>query len=147
MSNITKNVRLSDVSVQDVAYTLNTGSGIDPTKEITVFNGILEGWTSIASFKNATFKRVNFTKGDYFTEFDDPSWNACLRVGTTTVLDECLFEEGFYISLETLPEGGTLTFKNCKVRFTDIILTAENVAEYLNETEEGTLARIKFENN
>ena len=147
LSNITKNVRLSDVSVKDVAYTLNTGSGIDPTKEITVFNGILEGWTSIASFKNATFKRVNFTKGDYFTEFDDPSWNACLRVGTTTVLDECLFEEGFYISLETLPEGGTITFMNCKVRSTDIILTAENVAEYLNETEEGTLARIKFENN
>ena len=36
MSNITKNVRLSDVSVKDVAYTLNTGSGIDPTKELVV---------------------------------------------------------------------------------------------------------------
>jgi hypothetical protein len=147
LSNITKNVRLDDVYIKDVAYTLNTGSGIDPTKTITVFNAILEGWTSVASFKKATFSRVNFTTGDYFTEFDDPSWNACLRVGTTTLLEGCLFEEGFYISLETLPEGGTLTFKNCKVRFTDIILTAENVAEYLNETEEGTLAKIIFENN
>ena len=146
LSNITKDVRLSDVHVKDVAYTLNTGSGIDSTKEINVNNGILEGWTSIASFKKATFSGVNFTKGNYFTEFDDPSWNACLRVGTTTVLDECLFEKGFYISLETLPEGGTLTFKKCKVRGTDIILTAENVAEYLNEAEEGTLARIIFEN-
>jgi hypothetical protein len=146
LSNITNDVRLSDVHVKDVAYTLNTGSGIDSTKEINVNNGILEGWTSIASFKKATFSGVNFTKGNYFTEFDDPSWNACLRVGTTTVLDECLFEKGFYISLETLPEGGTLTFKKCKVRGTDIILTAENVAEYLNEAEEGTLARIIFEN-
>ena len=146
LSNITNDVRLSDVHVKYVAYTLNTGSGIDSTKEINVNNGILEGWTSVASFKKATFSGVNFTKGNYFTEFDDPSWNACLRVGTTTVLDECLFEKGFYISLETLPEGGTLTFKKCKVRGTDIILTAENVAEYLNEAEEGTLARIIFEN-
>ena len=43
------------------------------------------------------------------------------------------------------PEGATITFKKCKVN--GVLLTAENVAEYLNETEEGTLAKIIFENN
>ena len=147
LSNITQSVVINGVNIYDVAYPINTGSGINSDKKITVRASNLEGWTSIASFNEAYFDGVNFRIGDYFTDFDDPSWNGCLRVGTTTILNDCKFEKGFYISLETLPEGGTLTFKNCKVRGTDIILTAENVAEYLNETAEGTLAKIIFENN
>ena len=147
ISNITASSTLyfKAVSIEGVGYTINTGSNINPDANFKLTSGNLQGWTSIASFKSATFRDVRFKIGTYFTDFDEPSWNGCLRAGTTTVVDECTFEKDFYISLETLPEGATITFKKCKVN--GVLLTAENVAEYLNETEEGTLAKIIFENN
>ena len=142
LSNITENLNIGNMTIDGVGYTINTGSGISPEAKVGVYHSTLYGWTSIASFKMAEFIGVQFKKGSFFSSFEDPSWNACLRVGTTTYVERCHFDQGFYISLDTLPENGTLTFHNCYVN--NVLLTAENVAEYLNEAEEGTLSRIIF---
>ena len=106
ISNITASSTLyfKAVSIEGVGYTINTGSNINPDANFKLTSGNLQGWTSIASFKSATFRDVRFKIGTYFTDFDEPSWNGCLRAGTTTVVDECTFEKVFYISLEALQE-------------------------------------------
>lgn len=145
LSNITEDTAIKHLKISDVGYTINTGGGIASDKSLLVELCDLEGWTSIASFASVKFKQCEFIFGDYFNKNEDPTWNGCLRVGTTTVVEGCWFDKGFYISLDTLPEGGKLTFVNCYVD--GVTLTKENVAAYLNESEEGTLSRIIFANN
>ena len=142
LSNITGDVTINKVNISDVAYTINTGGNIAADKKLTVTESELEGWTSPASFAEVHFSKCNFTIGTYYgtAAGADPSWNGCFRAATTTVLKDCTFEKGFYISLATMVAGKTLTLENCSVD--GVVLTAENIAEYLNESETGTLKKV-----
>ena len=142
LSNITSDVTINKVNISDVAYTINTGGNIAADKKLTVTESELEGWTSPASFAEVHFSKCNFTIGTYYgtAAGADPSWNGCFRAATTTVLKDCTFEKGFYISLATMVAGKTLTLENCSVD--GVVLTAENIAEYLNESEAGTLKKV-----
>lgn len=142
LSNITGDVTINKVNISDVAYTINTGGNIAADKKLTVTESELEGWTSPASFAEVHFSKCNFTIGTYYgtAAGADPSWNGCFRAATTTVLKDCTFEKGFYISLATMVAGRTLTLENCSVD--GVVLTAENIAEYLNESEAGALKKV-----
>lgn len=147
LSNITDNVEINNVEVYDVAYPLNTGGKIASGKTLTVTNSVFEGWTSPASFAEVKFTKCTFLAGTYYNDHTnaDPSWNACFRAATETVLTECTFDKGFYISLATMVDGKKLTLDSCKVKIDDnttVDLTKDNIAAYLNEAETGTLAKV-----
>lgn len=146
LDNITDDVTIEKVEITGVAYTINTNFKYDATKtlKLTVKDcPNLQGWTSPAGFNTVEFYNCNFTKGTYYNDATnaDPSWNACFRAATTTTLKNCTFQKGFYISLATMIEDGTLTLENCKVD--GVVLTADNIANYLNESEAGTLAKVE----
>lgn len=142
ISNVNADVTINNVEIYDVAYTINTGGNIAADKTLTVTDSKLEGWTSPASFGNVEFTGCEFTIGDYYgtAAGADPSWNGCFRAATETLLKNCTFQKGFYISLYTMIEGGTLTLENCTVD--GVVLTAANIANYLNESEAGTLKKV-----
>lgn len=144
LSDVTDDVTIDNVNISRVAYTINTGSNIDATKTLTVTNSTLEGWTSPASFASVEFEKCEFKIGTYYVPAAgaDRSWNGCFRAATTTVLKECVFEKGFYISLATMVKDGTLTLKDCTCD--GVKLNADNIADYLNEAEAGTLKMVKF---
>ena len=142
ISNVNADVTINNVEIYDVAYTINTGGNIAADKTLTVTDSKLEGWTSPASFGKVEFTGCEFTIGDYYgtAAGADPSWNGCFRAATETLLKDCTFEKGFYISLATMVEGKNLTLENCKVD--GVVLTAANIADYLNEAEAGTLKKV-----
>lgn len=144
ISNVNADVTIDKVEIYDVAYTINTGGNIAADKTLTVTDSKLEGWTSPASFGNVEFTGCEFTIGDYYgtAAGADPSWNGCFRAATETLLKDCTFQKGFYISLATMVEGKNLTLENCKVD--GVVLTAANIADYLNEAEAGTLKKVNF---
>ena len=145
ISNTANNVNLYRIGISGVAYAINTGSGISAEANLNVSDCLFHGITRVASFNSVKFSGTQFKKGSFFTSFEDPYMNGCLNVAINTVLEMCTFDKDFHISLANLPETSTITFKNCSVN--DVKLTATNVHEYLKEVEEGTLARIIFENN
>ena len=127
------NVVLNNVHVSNTAYALNTQTSGTCDYTLTVENSSLEGWTSYTSFKSAKFINTAFYLGDFF-ENEDPTvlneWNATVKPYVTSVFEGCSFEKGFYFDLSALAKGATITLSNCTVD--GVVLTAENVAAYLN---------------
>lgn len=140
IQNVNSDVVIDNVNVSNVAYPINTGANIAAGKTLTVTNSTLEGWTSPASFAKVAFTGCTFTIGDYFGADADPSWNGCFRAAVETVLKDCNFEKGFYISLQTMVQGGTITLENCKVDGT--VITAENIASLLKGDDADTLSKV-----
>ena len=140
IQNVNSDVVIDNVNVSNVAYPINTGANIAAGKTLTVTNSTLEGWTSPASFAEVAFTGCTFTIGNYFGEDADPSWNGCFRAAVETVLKDCNFEKGFYISLQTMVQGGTITLDNCKVDGT--VITAENIASLLKGDDADTLSKV-----
>ena len=127
------NVVLNNVHVSNTAYAFNTQTSGTCDYTLTVENSSLEGWTSYTSFKSAKFINTAFYLGDFF-ENEDPTvlneWNATVKPYVTSVFEGCSFEKGFYFDLSALAKGATITLSNCTVD--GVVLTAENVAAYLN---------------
>ena len=127
------NVVLNNVHVSNTAYALNTQTSGNCDYTLTVENSSLEGWTSYSSFKSAKFINTAFYLGDFFAN-EDPTvlneWNATIKPYVTSVFEGCSFEKGFYFDFSSLAHGATVTLTNCTVD--GVVLTAENVAAYLN---------------
>lgn len=118
---------IANVNISGVGYALNVNTS-KPAGKLLVQNSTLVGWTSFSGvFTEALFKNVNFGRGNYFdgTTFA----NGLFRPYQSVVLENCTFESGFTISLVSLPTGGKITFKNCKVGTQT--LTETNIATLL----------------
>ena len=135
------NVVLNNVHVSNTAYALNTQISGTSEYTLTVENSSLEGWTSYTSLKSAKFINTAFYIGDFF-ENEDPTvlneWNATVKPYVTSVFEGCSFEKGCSFDLSELAKDATITLKNCTVN--GVVLTAANVADYLN----GDLDDLKF---
>lgn len=135
------NVVLNNVHVSNTAYALNTQTTGTCDYTLTVENSSLEGWTSYSSFKSAKFINTAFYLGDFFAN-EDPTvlneWNATVKPYVTSVFEGCSFEKGFYFDFSSLAHDATVTLTNCTVD--GVVLTAENVAAYLN----GDVDMLKF---
>ena len=134
-------VVLYNVHVANTAYALNTQISGESNYTLTVENSSLEGWTSYTGLKSAKFINTAFYIGDFF-ENEDPTvlnpWNATVKPYVTSVFDGCSFEKGFSFDMSELAKGATITLKNCTVD--GVVLTAANVADYLN----GDLDDLQF---
>ena len=127
--------------MSNTAYALNTQTSGNCDYTLTVENSSLEGWTSYSSFKSAKFINTAFYIGDFF-ENEDPTvlneWNATVKPYVTSVFEGCSFEKGCSFDLSVLAKDATVTLTNCTVD--GVVLTADNVAAYLN----GDVDNLKF---
>ena len=121
-------VTIDNVKILNCGYALNVGGEAAPAAlELIVSNSTFEGWTSYTSTVNASFTKVNFTRGSYEKLVDDNGnllKNGWLRPYGATVLTDCTFEEGYTIDLGSLV-GKTVKFVNCTYGTTAI--TAANI--------------------
>lgn len=128
------NVVLNNVTITDFGYALNTNGGTKDTYTLTVVNSTLEGWTSFATFKSATFINTNFKVGDYFTgsSYDDGDsntplvYNGLIKAQIPTTLEGCSFDKGFTLDFTA---GGSYTLTGCTVD--GVELNEENYTAYL----------------
>lgn len=149
VSGMTSDVNICNVTVDGVAYALNTGT-INSAYNMNVMNCTLHGWISFAGVKTAKFTNTNFRIGSYFSRTDanvETQNNCNLKPYVKTVLENCTFEKGFYLDLCALAADATVTFKNCTVD--GVKLTADNFTTYMNlddNHEEGSRwNNVKFE--
>ena len=137
-------VTIDNVKILNCGYALNVGGeGAPNALELIVSNSTFEGWTSYTSTVNASFTKVNFTRGTYEKLVDDNGnllKNGWLRPYGATVLTDCTFEEGYTIDLGSLV-GKTVKFVNCTYGTT--VITAENI-NTLNFVENYDAAKVAF---
>ena len=149
VSGMTSDVNICNVTVDGVAYALNTGT-INSAYKMNVMDCTLHGWISFAGVKEAKFTNTNFKIGSFFARTDanvETQNNCNFKPYVKTVLENCTFEKGFYLDLCALAADATVTFKNCTVD--GVKLTADNFTTYMNlddNHEEGSRwNNVKFE--
>jgi hypothetical protein len=136
MTNLTSDLYLDNVVLDNVGYTFNNNTS-NCTKNIIVTNSTLNGWTSYGSGDyEVSFTNCKFGKGT-------GAWSyAYIRPYTTTTLTNCNFETGFILDMSALESADkTLTITNCTLN--GVPLTASNIATMLEEG--NSLAKIIFQ--
>lgn len=97
----TEDVNIEGVTVDGVAYPLNTGTaGSTAGIKLTVSDSKLVGWSSWSGgFASATFTGCTFGVGNYFdtTVEGQELWNGFARPYIATTFERCAFEKGFKI--------------------------------------------------
>ena len=112
LEKITEDVYLDNVKLggDGVCYCINTGVNYGDYSLI-VTNSEINGWTSFAQIKSASFTNCDFGQGTYYTNVD----GRLVKPYVNTVFDRCTFIEGFYIDLSSLESGCKVTLKDCTV--------------------------------
>ena len=136
MTNLTSDLYLDNVVLDNVGYTFNNNTS-NCTKNIIVTNSTLNGWTSYGSGDyEVSFTNCKFGKGT-------GAWSyAYIRPYTTTTLTNCNFETGFILDMSALESADkTLTITNCTLN--GVPLTASNIVTMLEEG--NSLSKIIFQ--
>ena len=131
-SNAT-NVHINNVNVTNTGYYFNIcgAAASKATNTVVINNCTFTGWGSIDNnFASATIRNTHFGFGNYFENGKENLFNGGFRAYCSTVIEDCTFEEGFYLAIEELTSDATLTLKNCKVGST--IITKSNYKSLLN---------------
>ena len=125
-----ESILLNNVNVSGVGYTMNMHGKNAASSRMVVTNSVLKGWTSYnANFAQVTYRDTEFGFGTYFEGGKDNLFNGGIRAYSKTVIENCTFEEGYYLAVEKLSSVATLTLKNCKVGET--VLTQNNYQSLL----------------
>ena len=109
-------ILINNVTVSGVGYTMNMYGASAASSRMVVSKSVLNGWTSFDDkFAQVIFKNTEFGFGTYFEGGKENLFNGGIRPYSKTVIEDCTFEEGFYLAIEELNSVATLTLKNCKV--------------------------------
>ena len=83
--NPTEDIILDNVNIggAGVGYAINTGEG-DSTKNLTVTNSTIAGWTSFSLIKSASFTNCEFVPGSYYGA-EDVIYNRIIRPYVTKI--------------------------------------------------------------
>ena len=97
-------------------YGINVNEG-NGSHSLYVTNSLFTGWCSWGvSAKTVSFTNCEFGIGTHYSSSSAYAvYNGLVKPHTTTVFDNCRFDEMIYIDLSTLADGKTVTFKNCYV--------------------------------
>ena len=108
----TEDIVLDNVKVggEGVCYAINTGEG-DSTKNLTVTNSTIAGWTSFDLIKSASFTNCKFEQGGYYTDVT----GRVIKPYVNTVFENCDFITAYNIDLSSLKADCKVTFINCTV--------------------------------
>ena len=141
ISSPKEDIYLDNVFVNGPGYALNTTE--HNGKKLVVTNSTFKGWTSFAGLESVSFTSCTFGENtySYWHKFGyEQDYDRLIRPYVTTSFDSCVFEDGFYVSLDVLSASAKVTLKNCVCG--DVELTAENYDQYITiELPEGrTLA-------
>ena len=125
--NVTENVVIDNVTIDGVAYCLNTAGTIADGLTLSVSNSTLIGWSSWDKFASASFEFCKFGVGSYYDSATtaiagQEHWNGCIRPYVTTTFKNCEFGKDFVLMIDKLAADATLTFVNCTVN--GVALTA-----------------------
>ena len=110
-------VTIDNVTIQNVTYTINTGSG---KQNVTVTNSNLEGWTSYGASTSVTFEEVNFTT--------NPDAASYLRPQGVTIMKNCTFDADYRFSLDLLQKE----MKLIDCTWNGQPITAENIQDMID---------------
>ena len=141
ISSPKEDIYLDNVFVNGPGYALNTTE--HNGKKLVVTNSTFKGWTSFAGLESVSFTSCTFGENtySYWQKFGyEQDYDRLIRPYVATSFDSCVFEDGFYVSLDVLSASAKVTLKNCVCG--DVELTAENYDQYITiELPEGrTLA-------
>lgn len=132
----TEDIVLDNVKVggEGVCYAINTGEG-DFTKNLTVTNSTIAGWTSLSNIKSASFTNCDFEQGGYYT---NNVYGRVVKPYVNTVFENCDFTTAYNIDLSSLRADCKVTFINCTVNgqplTADMFTLPQTDAEYENCT-------------
>ena len=135
ISQPTADVYLNNVVVDGPGYAVNTTE--HNGKNLYITNSTINGWTSLAGLELVTFTgcKLGENTGKYWQGYGyDQDYDRLLRLYTSATLENCEFEQGYYIDLSVLAKGKVVNINNCKCG--DVVVTAENYASYIT-IEEG----------
>ena len=135
ISQPTADVYLNNVVVDGPGYAVNTTE--HNGKNLYITNSTINGWTSLAGLELATFTgcKLGANTGKYWQGYGyDQDYDRLLRPYISATLENCQFEQGYYIDLSVLANGKVVNINNCKCG--DVVVTAENYASYIT-IEEG----------
>jgi hypothetical protein len=130
----TEDIVLDNVKVggEGVCYAINTGEG-DFTKNLTVTNSTIAGWTSLSNIKSASFTNCDFEQGGYYTT---EVYGRVVKPYVNTVFENCDFTTAYNIDLSSLRADCKVTFINCTVNgqplTADMFTIPTTDAEYEN---------------
>ncbi len=94
-------------SYLDGTYAMNVIG--DDTGVLTVENTALRGWVSYDGFTSASFTNCTFDVNS------NAEFYKTIRPYSDIVLTDCDFAAGYEFWLDMMPEGTTITFKNCTI--------------------------------
>ena len=135
ISSPAADVYLNNVVVDGPGYAVNTTE--HNGKNLYITNSTINGWTSLAGLELATFTgcKLGANTGKYWQGFGyDQDYDRLLRPYISATLENCQFEQGYYLDLSVLANGKVVNINNCKCG--DVVVTAENYASYIT-IEEG----------
>ena len=135
ISSPAADVYLNNVVVDGPGYAVNTTE--HNGKNLYITNSTINGWTSLAGLELATFTgcKLGANTGKYWQGYGyDQDYDRLLRPYTSATLENCQFEQGYYLDLSVLANGKVVNINNCKCG--DVVVTAENYASYIT-IEEG----------
>ena len=147
ISKATENVVIENVTIDGVAYPINTGATAEVEGlTLTVKNSTLIGWTSFsAGFASAGFDGCKFGVGTYYQSEENPSWDGCVKPYVATTFKNCAFEEGFVVDAVHTDNGvdyaPAISFENCT--YDGAPLTKNNIALLLAEDAETAKVTVK----
>ncbi len=114
MGSATADVYIDNVVIDGTIYTFNSDGG-NKNYGVYISNSTLNGWTSHSDVhKEVVYTNCNFGEGNGY---------AFCRPYGPTVLENCVFEEGFEFDTA---KTSNIVFKNCY--YGDTLITAANAA-------------------
>ena len=120
MGGATADVYIENVVIDGTIYTFNSDGG-NKNYGVYISNSTLNGWTSHSDVhKEVVYTNCNFGEGQGY---------AFCRPYGKTVLENCVFEEGFEFDTAKTSD---ITFINCY--YGDTLITADNAATLGNGT-------------
>lgn len=106
----------------NVAYAFNFSVGNNKT--VNAYGSTFCGWCSWGTgFKVLNFNNCYFGIGTYYSG-SSALFNGLVKPYSTTVFENCQFNEMIYMDLSELASDATVTFKNCTVN--GVVLTEAN---------------------